>query len=140
MYILNHIFNWIQSGAFVALVGVIGYIFQQTRPMIKSHVRNNHERSLMNCANRLVPALAKIAQATPADRKSEAISELCVFASKNHIKINPDEAKHFIEKAIEDYKSNGGSVKKTIAKVIDDTDSNSDNVNDKSNKVATNHD
>lgn len=124
MNIINDIFH---NGSLWALVLTIIYIYNEVEPVLKSHLRNNHEKSLLASANRIVPSVAKVADASPSDRENEMISELFEFASKRHIPINIDLAKSFITKAKSDYINNGGKMPKTVNNLMNKAINEGDN-------------
>lgn len=107
MQIINDLF---QNGSLWTLIGTILYVYKGIEPVLKSNLRNNHEKSLLACSDRIIPAIAKVTDASPSDRKIEAISELNEFASKRHIPLSQKSAESYINKAVSDFKRNGGKL------------------------------
>lgn len=111
MYIVNDIFH---NGSVWALVIALIYIFNALKPLIKSHLRNNHELSLFRCACRAVASVAQVAEASPSDRENEAISLIFRFANSHNIPIDMNLAKALFNQAKVHFKANGGQVKKPL--------------------------
>lgn len=105
MYFINDLFH---NGSLWALIATIIYIYKQSEPLLKSHVRNNHEKSLLACSNRIVALVAPIADASPIDRKKLAINDLNEFAAQRKIPLTDKTARSFLSKAKADFINNGG--------------------------------
>ena len=126
MNIINDIF---QNGSIWALVGTLLYVFSEFEPALKAHVRNEHAKSLLDCANRIVPSIMKIQEASPTDRKNEALAELNEFASKRNIPLEQQVARHIIEKAITDFVNNGGKIPEITNTIKSNVQKTQDDVN-----------
>lgn len=111
MELLKELWN---DGALWAILAELIYAYQEdVAPLLQSHVRNNHEQSLKNCADRTVASVAKVADATPADRDQEMLSQIFQFATARHIPIDMNLAKSFINQAKSDFTLKGGHVAKS---------------------------
>lgn len=112
MDIIKELWN---DGSLWALIGFLAYIYKiDIRPLLKSHLRNSHEKSLLACADRAVASVAKVADASPSDREQEMLSLIFTFADKHKIPINRDVAKQFLNLALSRFKQNGGKFKQSL--------------------------
>lgn len=127
MKIVNYL---IQDGPFWVIVGALIAFYKSIDPLITSHLRNNHEKSLHASADRAIPIVAKLVDASPTDRMNYGIQLIIEFATNRHIPINHKLAKSFYGKALSDFLANGGKFaqpKQTVSVMPDGSIKEDDN-------------